>query len=313
LILFDLLINNFWINPLTRSELYDPAPAASFLVDKTSHEGPARIYSFEQDIEKGQVILGQTDSVAWVALYRKLTLFQFLSAKDHIQYSIFKPIDRLETVSSQKVREDLGRAETLDEKLEFLGRLNVGFILSTKEIKNRLLALEGVFQLNSAHPLRIYKLANGLPRAFLTNRSRGKGLPDQVSLEPAGGLNEHLALNQLSAMAPRMDEAQITNYSFNQVEIQAEADQNCLLVLLDGYYPGWKATVDGQAVEVLPFRQAFRAIELPAGKHVVIFSYVPTAFRYGFCLSLFTALAWVVGLFWNHVFSDKRRSQPDGP
>lgn len=313
LILFDLLINNFWINPLTRSELYDAAPAASFLLNKTSHEGPARIYSFEQDIEKGQVILGQTDSVAWVALYRKLTLFQFLSAKDHIQYSIFRPIDRLETVSSQKVREDLGRAETLDEKLECLAQLNVGFILSTKEIKNHLLALEGVFQLNSAHPLRIYKLTNGLPRVFLTNPPFGKGLPDEVGLQPAGSLNESLALHQLSAIAPRLDEAHITNYSFNQVEIQAKADQNCLLVLLDGYYPGWKATVDGQAVKVLPFRQAFRAIELPAGRHVVTFSYAPTAFRYGLCLSLFTVLAWGVGLSWDRVFSDKRRSLPDGP
>src|SRR5262249_7240275 len=143
LVFLDLSISNFWINPLIRSELYEPAPAALFLVGKTNREGLARIYSFEQNIDRGQVILGQTDSVAWVALYRKLTLFQFLAAKDHVQYSVFNPIDRLETSSSQLIREELGRLQTLDDKLEFLRGLNVGFILSSKEIKSSLLALEG--------------------------------------------------------------------------------------------------------------------------------------------------------------------------
>ena len=184
LILFDLLINNFWINPLTRSELYDAAPAASFLLNKTSHEGPARIYSFEQDIEKDQVILGQTDSVAWVALYRKLTLFQFLSAKDHIQYSIFRPIDRLETVSSQKVRETWEGLKPVDEA-RMPGTVKLWFHSFPQRNQEPSSGFGRSVQLNSAS-LRIYKLTNGLPRVFPYKSAVWEGLPDQVGLQPAG-------------------------------------------------------------------------------------------------------------------------------
>jgi hypothetical protein len=314
LVLLDLLISNFWINPLIRSELYEPAPAALFLVGKTSRQGLARTYSFEQNIDKGQVILGQTDSVAWVAFYRKLTLFQFLAAKDHVQYSVFNPIDRLETSSSQKIREELGRLQTLDDKLEFLRELNVGFILSSKEIGSRLLALEGMFQVNGAQPFRVYRLVGNLSRVFLADDlSTGRWVSDQdpESLHAPG---ERDVPGPPSSFTPsKGDEARITNYLPNRVEVQASADKNCLLVLLDGYYPGWKATVDGAATEVLRFRQAFRAIELPAGRHSVVFSFSPNSFWYGFYLSLFVALAWAISLFWCRMVSGGgSRSNADG-
>ncbi len=305
LVLLDLSINNFWINPLIRSELYEPAPAALFLANKTTQEGLARIYSFEQNIDKGQVILGQTDSVAWVALYRKLTLFQFLAAKDHVQYSVFNPIDRLETSFSQKMREELGRAPTLDDKLEFLRQLNVGFILSSKEIESDLLTLDGAFQVNAAQPFRIYRLAGSLPRVFLTNRATGKWTADHSSEAP--NALKKSALPDQASRTMTIDEVHITKYSPNRVEVQASAGQSRLLVLLDGYYPGWNASVDGAAAEVLPFRQAFRAIELPAGKHSVVFSYAPNSFWNGFFVSLFAALAWVVSLILNRIVSTRWR------
>jgi hypothetical protein len=310
LVFLDLSISNFWINPLVRSELYEPAPAALFLAGKTNREGLARIYSFEQNIDRGQVIFGQTDSVAWVALYRKLTLFQFLAAKDHVQYSVFNPIDRLETSSSQLIREELGRLQTLDNKLEFLQGLNVGFILSSKEIKSSLLALEGVFQVNGAQPFRVYRLTGTSPRVFLTDEpSNGRWTRDQV--EMLGASKTDQASVQVTALED--DKVRIMSYLPNRVEVQASADKNCLLVLLDSYYPGWKATVDGAATRVLPFKEAFRAVELPAGTHSVIFSFSPDSFWYGFALSLSVALAWAASLLWRRrMLSGGSRSAVDG-
>jgi membrane protein YfhO len=307
LVLFDLLINNFWINPLVRSELYDPAPAASFLAHKTSQESPARIYTFDQDLDKGQVILGETDSVAWVALYRKLTLFQFLAAKDHIQYSVFKPIDRLETLSSQAVRAELGEARGLDEKLRFLAALNVGFVISAKEIKSELLSLEGTFQVNSNHPLRIYRLVNMLPRAFLIDQAVSSELSHAGQTEYSTTPNSRT--NRPALTDQRPGEARITNYSPSRVEIRASAGRACLLVLLDSNYPGWRTTVDGKSAEIQSFRQAFRAIPLQAGEHRIVFSYDPKSFHRGLSLSLFTACGWVLALIGNHVVPSQRKSQ----
>ena len=60
LILFDLFINNFWINPLIQADLYEPAPAALFINRKTQREGLSRIYALEQgQIDRNSAILGQ--------------------------------------------------------------------------------------------------------------------------------------------------------------------------------------------------------------------------------------------------------------
>ena len=299
LVLLDLLISNYWINPLVGSELYEPAPAASFLTGKMNREGLARIYSFEQNIDKGQVILGKTDSVAWVALYRKLTLFQFLAAKDHIQYSVFNPIDRLETSSSQQIREELAGMSTLDDKLEFLRGLNVGFILSSKEMKSDLIALEAIFQVNGAQPFRVYRLLGNLPRVLLMD-----------DLSPDSGTARRLS--ERTPPVLKDDGARITNYLSNHVEVRVSPEKNCWLVLLDSYYPGWRATVDGKPTEVVPFRTAFRAIQLPAGEHSVTFTFSPNSFRYGLYLSLSTALAWVACVYWRGGASGNSRSKTDG-
>jgi len=68
------------------------------------------------------------------------------------------------------------------------------------------------------------------------------------------------------------------------VDVTAETD--ALLVLADTYYPGWSATVDGRATEILRANYAFRAIEVPAGRHEVALVYRPSHWRTGLLLSL---------------------------
>ena len=311
LILFDLFINNFWINPLIQADLYEPAPAALFINRKTQREGLSRIYALEQgQIDRNSAILGQTDSVVWIALYRNLTLFQFLAAKDHIQYSVFDPIDRLETLSSQKVRQELAMAQTLDDRLRILAGLNVGFILSAKEVSSSLLSLEALFQVNSNQPLRIYRLANRLPRAYLmySNQVGQKRFADRPNirepLAPTEGRNHEL-IHVPDDQKIVGSEIEISSYSPNLVEIETRADRNSFLVLLDSYYPGWRASVDGQLAEISCFQGAFRGVELSAGNHKIIFSYAPRTFSYGLYISSFTGLAWIACLLFSRTFAQR--------
>ena len=59
-----------------------------------------------------------------------------------------------------------------------------------------------------------------------------------------------------------------------------------LLVLSDVNYPGWQATLDGEAAPIVPANYLFRGVFVPAGEHVVTFRYAPRHWRWAWMMSL---------------------------
>jgi hypothetical protein len=68
---------------------------------------------------------------------------------------------------------------------------------------------------------------------------------------------------------------QIESSGRGRVEALATLTVNGLLVLHDIYYPGWIAEIDGRLAPILRADELFRAIELPAGTHRVMFRFTP--------------------------------------
>ena len=83
------------------------------------------------------------------------------------------------------------------------------------------------------------------------------------------------------APAKPLEPAVIRSLEPERVEIDAAPTADGLLVLSDTFYPGWRATVDGAAVEILRANGLFRAIRIPAGPHRVVFEYAPQSLRRG--------------------------------
>jgi len=65
----------------------------------------------------------------------------------------------------------------------------------------------------------------------------------------------------------------------NAYRLRVRTDKPALLMVLDNYYPQWKATVDGQPVEVFRANYTFRAVPVGAGEHEVAFRYDPSNVR----------------------------------
>jgi hypothetical protein len=93
--------------------------------------------------------------------------------------------------------------------------------------------------------------------------------------------------------------AEITRYEERLVEVIATADGDALLVLLDAMTPGWTATVTGASVPIFTANVAFRAVPIPAGRHVVRFEYSPPGWELGLAISGASAFVLATWLIWS--------------
>lgn len=297
-VFLDLWIGNLWINPPGDSNLYATAPIARYLQERQNADGPFRIYRFEPSrLSEHPSISYETDSVIWISLYRKLTLFPFLAAKDHISYSLFPSIDRLETPFVQQLSREIEKFGKLNEKLDLLAGLNVRYIVSPVELVNDRLRREALFQVNSDQPVRLYALDGFAPRAVLVSTSSGNTIA-RPSLGHSQSSGPGHRLNRLKSVLVPLDGAycQFAKYGSSEVDLEVETLQGGLLVLMDNNYPGWVARVDAGTLPVEAICPVSRGVAVPPGKHRVTFSYEPNSFRLGLFTSVATLLLVVTTL-----------------
>ncbi len=107
-------------------------------------------------------------------------------------------------------------------------------------------------------------------------------------------------------------EAQVSSFQFesvggrvqiikdtpHEVEIRAEAEKDCFLVLADAFDPGWKAVMDDHPTRIYIADYLFRGVRLPAGQHQVCFQYFPLDFHMGLFISLCSLILWITGMTW---------------
>jgi uncharacterized membrane protein YfhO len=64
-------------------------------------------------------------------------------------------------------------------------------------------------------------------------------------------------------------------YQNTEVEVAVNTPRAGFLVLNDVWHPWWFGTVDGKPAEIFRANVLFRAVQVPAGKHVVRFEFKP--------------------------------------
>jgi hypothetical protein len=74
------------------------------------------------------------------------------------------------------------------------------------------------------------------------------------------------------------------------LEIEAEALGPALLVVQDAFWPGWRASIDGQPTEIFAADYLVRAVAWPKGRHVLEMVYDPPELRLGLAVSTVGAL-----------------------
>lgn len=188
------------------------------------------------------------------------------------------------------------------ERLRMMSLLGVKYIMETKsgDGKDRQKtndrfpqSLFSLFWENEQWRLWEYK--QSLPRAFLvrdamiatSSATYQKLFDPDFSLSDTIIVEKQPSLKQADKVIPLSSaSAVIQSYTPNMVSIQTSYAADSMLFLSDSYYPGWLATVDGKPAEIYRADYAFRAVEVPAGDHTVIFRYQPKSWSMGIAVSI---------------------------
>jgi hypothetical protein len=148
---------------------------------------------------------------------------------------------------------------------------------------------------------RVYRNPSSLPRAFLVDRqvvvdggdaARAAVTAEDFPARTVAVTEERLpGLAEAAAGGSPPGDARIVDYGDERVSVDTDADRRALLVLTDSWFPGWKASVDGDDVPIERVDYLIRGVPVPAGKHRVEFRYEPASWRAGFVVSLLALIA----------------------
>jgi hypothetical protein len=152
-----------------------------------------------------------------------------------------------------------------------------------------------------ARPLQVFEVPGALGRARVVSGVRiadgidGLGALLDPGFDPALSivLPEGEAREPSTAFAGR---AEIVADGTDRLRVEAELAGDGYLVVSDTYDPGWTARVDGRSAVLLRANTCFRAVALPAGRHVVEMVYRPRVVLAALIVSALAAAAIVAGL-----------------
>ena len=190
-------------------------------------------------------------------------------------------------------------AATTPQALRALGLLGVQHLL--QQPRDR--PLRRFRTLYAGRDARVYANPAALPRAFIVDRQRvvaGREAARDAIVAPgfrprAVAVTEEaipgLARDGAASPEPSPSgSARIARYEDERVELRTSTSRPGLLVLTDSFFPGWKATVDGEDAPVHRVDYLVRGVRVPAGRHTVRFRYEPASWRAGWIVSLVALL-----------------------
>ena len=283
-----------------------PTGTASFLRDAASRAPPFRIYSLDATMVHAATFHEArgwgNDTAPFVRLRSLLqpssNLLERLDSPDG--YVNLAP-RHYESVWGSDKEPGIVRpsGEIRDGKWQlhpWIGRLlrlfNVRYVVSAMPVAAPELREPRVFP----EGFGIQELDDPLPRAFVVGEAIGTASDADVleilrsaDFDPERQAIVHEPVRLPSGSAPSRS-ARIVDRNRSSLRITATLEHPGLLVVSEGFYPGWRAWLDGNEVPIVRANMMMRAIVLPAGEHDIVFRFRPRFLFAGFGLSLAAAV-----------------------
>jgi hypothetical protein len=194
------------------------------------------------------------------------------------------------------------------ELSKILGLFNVRYVLSMWQFQSKFFKPVHKIKTDYLPGITVYQNKSYLPRAYLVDdiiltKTAQESLQliesdwfnpkNTVIIEttsPENMIKNMIINTSLRNSSSSLGKCKITKYENCMVEIQADCNKDCMLVLADYFYPGWSCYVDNKKTKIYKANYILRAINLERGKHKIKFVYEPLSFRIGLLISSLTSL-----------------------
>jgi hypothetical protein len=192
-------------------------------------------------------------------------------------------------------------------------RVEVGTVAGSEAPAIRLLAPDPTLPLVpvATEQAWIYRRTNALP--LVRAHTRWESFPDQAralrAIADGGRRGDAAAVvvgRHGKSAEPGDARVEEVTHGDEQTRFTTVASTRALAVVAQNVDRYWHATVDGNDVPIVSVDGALGGVFVPAGRHVVEFSYRPTHFYAGIAVSAATVVAIGGGLAWSYTRRRRR-------
>lgn len=188
--------------------------------------------------------------------------------------------------------------------------LNLKYILLSAHVRIERPTIKLVFR-DSQYAL--FYNTQAMPRAFIVHGDKTLQGRDAIFKELSSSefnpltyviLEEpsRLTMNTSGENLQKEANPTILEYSPNSVTVKATLVEDGYLVLVDTFYPGWNAYIDGKKNRVLKTNYILRSVFVEKGDHIIQFIYEPKSFTIGMIITLITIVILIpVCIFCNRI------------
>jgi hypothetical protein len=288
----DLILAHVSLNPVVENEFYLQPPQIAKAIEAAA--SPGRVF-----VQENKASSFSQQGLSPFEIQCRWRDFLFPATTMICNIPQVNGIQAAETKNQWLITELLEKLNS-EQRIRLLGLCNVGFVIAPDDLtatdKND---LDGLTPISKY----VYQLPQTLPRAYMVPEAvivpNSARVTEEI-LKPAFDLTRYVVLEEPAGVVPLARDGGTVNHLScedpNAISIEVDS-RGGYLVVLDTFYPGWRAFVNGKESKILRANGLFKAVFLEPGSHKVVLVYQPSSFVWGLGVSVLTLLLVVIGLW----------------
>ena len=258
IIVLDLFINLFFLNPLVEADFYRSRPESVSVLKKLKKY--ERIQAASQATRLKGSTYSEAMSNAKEMMFPNTNLFyRIYSANGYDSINVKRYIDFIDFCQEQN-------------NIKYLAFFNAPYVLAMEKIGQQFKKEAEIKDVG------VYLNEKTLPRCVFTDKytvlSDKEGVLIEMRKKEFDPFNTFLV--EARTMSPagmekesRVKEVSIQKYEENSLSMRVDTDTDGLLVLFDTYFPGCNAYIDGKRTPLLIADYTFRGVKVGKGRHEI--------------------------------------------